>query len=228
MALIKAVVLALVAGLAGALAWAVVGYYTHFEIGWLAWGIGALVGAAARFGASSHAGMRSGLVAVVIAVLAVLAGKGGVIGAEIMRYVHENPPPVVTEENLISYYADDVAAEFEAGGRAVVWPPSGAERGQGWVESDYPADVWAEASERWRGLAPGEQAAHRETVERQVAYTPEFYSHAFSDMFTKSLSVFDALWFCLAVMTAYRLGSSRRVGVVAGASAGPGDGTPNA
>lgn len=43
----RAMTFAGVAALVGAAAWGLVAFYAHREIGWLAWGIGALVGFAA-------------------------------------------------------------------------------------------------------------------------------------------------------------------------------------
>ncbi len=226
MGLIKALVLALIAGVIGAAVWAAVSYFTGRELGLIAWGIGGLVGAAAGFGAAHEAGTPSGLIAVVVSLLAIAGGKAGVIGAELARYINENPPPAVTDENLISYYADDVAAEWAEAGEELAWPDSAAAESR-WVEGDYPADVWAEAETRWAALSADEQAEHRSWVEGEVSYSSEEVAQVFTDTFKASFSLFDVLWVCLAVFTAFRLGASPMVDAAVGGTVdgmrGPGD-----
>lgn len=61
---------------AGALIWAAISYFTNYEVGWIAWGVGGLVG-----GAAVLAGGRSQTVAIAAAVLAVLGiAAGKVLG----------------------------------------------------------------------------------------------------------------------------------------------------
>jgi hypothetical protein len=69
----KGIFAGIIAGIAGALVWAIVAYFTGFEIGWLAWGVGALVGAAVAWG--SEGTQTTGVVAVIITVIAIIAGK---------------------------------------------------------------------------------------------------------------------------------------------------------
>ena len=70
---VTGLVMALVAGAVGAAAWAAISIFANFEIGYLAWGIGALVGLAmARFGG---AGMPMGVIAAVISVASIFGGK---------------------------------------------------------------------------------------------------------------------------------------------------------
>ena len=68
-----AIVGALVAGIVGAIVWAVIAWQTNFEIGYLAWGIGALIGfIAVRLGAR---GMATAVACAAIALLSIFAGK---------------------------------------------------------------------------------------------------------------------------------------------------------
>lgn len=205
--MIKALVFGIAAGLVGAAVWTGIGFFSGYEIGFVAWGIGALVGAAVGLGAGAKAGVPTGVVAVVIAVVAVVAGKAGVIGADLARYLGENPPPAVTEENLISYVADEVVDDRQAAGQPVVWSPD-VDPNTAWVEADYPADVWAEAETRWAALSDDEKAAYRTIAEERVAYTSEVIGQAFGDALRASFSPFDLLWFGLAVVSAFKLGAS--------------------
>jgi hypothetical protein len=63
---------ALVAAVAGALVWAGIAYFTGYEVGWVAWGIGAVVG-----GAAVATGGRGQVMAVTCAGFALVAILGG-------------------------------------------------------------------------------------------------------------------------------------------------------
>ena len=64
-------------GSVGAGIWAAVGYFSGFEVGWIAWGVGGLtgLGVGAVASANGEADSASGFTASVIAILSVLAGK---------------------------------------------------------------------------------------------------------------------------------------------------------
>ena len=67
------IVAALAAGAVGALAWALIAWQAHFEIGYLAWGIGLLVGIAShKLGGS---GTANGILCAIIVLLSIFAGK---------------------------------------------------------------------------------------------------------------------------------------------------------
>lgn len=70
---VKAVVLGVVGGALGALLWAAIAYYAHMEIGYVAWGVGGLVGFASALGGGG--GRTNGVLCAVIALLSIFAGK---------------------------------------------------------------------------------------------------------------------------------------------------------
>jgi hypothetical protein len=59
-------------GALGALVWAAIAYYAQMEIGYVAWGVGALVGFASAFGGG---GTTNGVLCAAIALLSIFAGK---------------------------------------------------------------------------------------------------------------------------------------------------------
>jgi hypothetical protein len=65
----------LVGGVIGAGIWAAIVYFTGFEIGIVAWGIGLLVGFGALVLSGGRAGAAGGVIAAVLALGAVLLGK---------------------------------------------------------------------------------------------------------------------------------------------------------
>ena len=65
-----------IGGLVGAAIWAAISYAVNAEVGYVAWGIGGIVGIAVRFVAGEREeGIGPGVTAAVIAILAVLGGK---------------------------------------------------------------------------------------------------------------------------------------------------------
>ena len=74
--MIRGILFGLIAGIVGAAAWVGIGVGANAEAGFVAWGIGGLVGFAVAFGVPLHEeGVASGVVAVMISVLAIIAGK---------------------------------------------------------------------------------------------------------------------------------------------------------
>ena len=70
---IKGFIGAMVAGVIGALVWGAISYFTGYEIGYVAWGIGLLVGLGAVFVGGTSA--TNGVLCGVVALLSILGGK---------------------------------------------------------------------------------------------------------------------------------------------------------
>ena len=208
----KSVVFGLAGSLLGALIWAAVVYFVEIEVGWVAWGVGGLVGMAVAVGNDKgrQSEAAAGMLAVVLTILSIVAGKYVAIqmfvpsDAELIAGFSES----VDEEMVLSFVADDVAADFHAAGREVRWPPD-VDPNNAWAEPDYPADVWAEAEARWEALGSDARAKFRaEKVAgfgaanvdgiRALIATEAFYA-AFGPM--------DLIFFGLAIVTAFKLGS---------------------
>ena len=62
-----------IAGIIGATIWAAIEHYTHYQVGYIAWGIGAFVGYGVRRAAGEVEGVFPGVVAALIAVVSLLA-----------------------------------------------------------------------------------------------------------------------------------------------------------
>ncbi len=151
MNLIGAIVGGVVGGLVGAAVWGAVTYYSGWEIGWIAWGIGGLVGLGVHLGGRGHGGAGLGAVAVVLALAAVLLGKYATVRIELSAYLASDAAP-------LSVIADIIVAERDEAGRPVRMPrPEFAES----LSEMYPPDVWNEAVQRWEAMDPGTQEAAR-------------------------------------------------------------------
>ena len=217
----KDVVYGLVAGALGALIWAGVVYFTEYEIGWIAWGVGAMVGFAVALG--NEDGRRSptaaGVLAVAITVVSIVAGK--YLAVQTLMPSDEEIVELFTadferEEFVVSYLADDIAVEFEEAGRTVSWP-EGSDPSNAASQGDYPPDVWAEAERRWAEWAPEERDDFRTERRAEVAANveaslPELRAMFASGGFTGSFSPMDLIFFGLAMVTAWGMGSGRKSG----------------
>lgn len=146
----------LAGGLIGAAAWIVVVYFTDYELGVIAWGIGVLAGYGVRVVAGERKGTAPAVVAVVAALLCVGVGKVGSIATAIR-------PGAVTEEYAVVALADVVARDFKREGRAIEWP-AGVTQDVAAEEADYPVDVWAEAETRWLAIPPAERERYMSDV----------------------------------------------------------------
>lgn len=62
--------------LIGAVAWVVIAIFTGYEIGWIAWGLGALAGLGMAVGHEDQDGTMAGIIAAAMAVVGILAAKG--------------------------------------------------------------------------------------------------------------------------------------------------------
>ena len=194
------------AGLIGAAIWAGVAYATHREVGLVAWGIGALVGLGVRFAAREWEGAAPGAIAAGVALLAVVLGKYAAVSLVVGKELG-NIDVLVTDDDMIGSIADDICREREKQGKRLAWPPGMSVENATKAE-DYPPGVWAEAVKRWNALSPAEKVRQKEgrkqdLSRRLAADVGEVKKH----VFWASFGPFDILWFGLAVVTAFRLGS---------------------
>lgn len=101
---VTGLVVALIAGALGAAAWAALAIYANFEVGYLAWGIGALVGfATVRFGGF---GQPMGVAAAIISVASIFGGKYLAAGAGKADYVDGLVEEHASRENYESVMAE--------------------------------------------------------------------------------------------------------------------------
>ena len=140
-----------IGGLIGAVIWAVVTYSSGWEIGWIAWGIGGLVGVGVRLGTSGSGGISHGGTAVIIALVAVLGGKWAAVRLEFSAFMAGDDAP-------LGVIADTIVAEREEAGTRVPMPPEEYAES---LREMYPPDVWSEAVQRWKAIDPQQQDAMR-------------------------------------------------------------------
>lgn len=197
------------AGVGGAVVWALIAYFTGYEIGWLAWGIGAAVGAAVAWGSRNSPAM--GVAAVVISVLAILAGK--YITVEIILAKEKQTAnqgvaqQILNDEYVISWLADEIISVYQEQGIAVNWP-EGVNPEEVSSRADYPADVWQAAAAKWNSMSAEEKEAFRQNVRQQAEANIAMYASGLrKEGFLGSFGVIDIIFFGLAIVTAYKIAS---------------------
>lgn len=202
-----------IGGAIGAAIWAAVAYFLNVEIGWIAWGVGGLVGLGTALG-TGGGHPAAGVLAVAITVVSILGGKYASIqlalGGEKEEIVESALGQLGDEEYVVSWIANEIASERENAGEEVAWPDP-PEEGDGSIESEYPPDIWAEAEGRWQSLTPAEQGARRAEIETEIRENFEVFFGEFDmiEAIKGSMGALDILFFALAIGTAWQLGSGR-------------------
>lgn len=200
----------LVGGLIGMAIWAAVAYATGFEVGYIAWGVGFLAGFGVRRMSQDREGAAYGALAVLIAAASIAGAKYLVV---CLHFSALDDFAIVvqadSQEAMISDVADEVATEFEKAGRKVDWPPEEELEDESQIESARAKSaVWQEAAQRWKATPPEKQQARIEESKRQTdKVMAELTSMLRWAAFRESFSAYDLLWFGLAALTAFKLGS---------------------
>jgi len=209
--LIRWSIAAAIGGLVGASAWAGITYFTGYEIGWIAWGVGFVVRAAVRMSATSTSevstGFGPGAVAAVGALLALLVGKYAAVHLLVSKEMDNTPEMTMTAEDMVESLADEIVEAREAEGKPIDWPAeqSGEYPTQ---ESDYPPELWAEAKAKWDAVSPAEQQQRIATKQAEfIELTSQFKGVIVEQGFKDSFSPVDLLFFGLALFTAFRIGA---------------------
>lgn len=209
---INATIGAIFAGILGAVVWAAIAYFGNVEIGWIAWGIGALVGFAAAWGAGRNAGVQTGIMAAVVAAISVVGGKYVTLYFDVEDYLDQelSQPIVLEEHDMIVAEADLVVTEWEQEGRTIAWP-QGMTIAEAYEEADYPADVWQEGKRRWSAVSEADKPALMDALKAQREANRELNRDQIAadireGVFKDSFGMFDILFFGLAIFTAFGIG----------------------
>lgn len=221
-----AVVFGSVAGAIGAAAWAALAYFANLEIGWLAWGIGGLVGYATAAGSVSGNSSTSndvatgpvlGIVAVLITIVSICVGKYAMVEIGMQQalaaFDQEISEPM-SDEVLVSYLADEIGQEKhgEDWYDQYKWPenPEGVQPDS---EALYPAELWKPAQAKWEAMSADEQAEFRQTTEATAKANVEAFAGQLANQmrqegFLSTFGAMDLLFFGLAVATAWGVAGS--------------------
>ncbi len=105
----------------GAAIWIAIGYFANYEVGWIAWGIGFLVGLGVRTAADDDEGFSPGMAAVAIATI--LIAKYAVVSLLVTdmagEFVNEDQ---IEADTMIASEADSIEEEWKQAGRTIEQP----------------------------------------------------------------------------------------------------------
>lgn len=199
----------LIGGFLGLAIWVAIGYLTEHEVGYIAWGVGFIVGAAVRMGVDTSNepdGRLLGVFAAATAIGSILLAKyilftmitSGFDSAEFGAQFVDH----ASDEGRIVSIADEVVEEMTQKGQTLKWAP-GMNVETAEKEADYPIEVWKEAKARWDAVSPEEK---QRTKDEEVAAFKKIFAQ-FRPSFKDYFSPYDLLWFGLATMTAFRIGN---------------------
>ncbi len=151
-------------------------------------------------------GPVAGMVAAVLAVVSVLAGKYAMVHL-LMAAPAASLEEYLDDDAMISSIADQIVVEHESAGRAVSWP-AGVNADEAYERSHYPPEIWTEAESRWNAVSAEEKENLKKAQAELIGAVFESVEGAPSALFLASFGGFDLLWFGLAAVTAFRLGAS--------------------
>lgn len=194
----------------GAAIWVAVGYFSNYEIGYIAWAIGLFAGIGVRAFAGDDDGYGPGAAAVGTAVFAILVAKYLVISLSMNAMLEEfanADSSSFSREDSIAMVADEIVEELPDA-EAVVWPVDESVYEDDDISNDYPADLWKQATEKWDSTPTDQQQA---IIEKRVTAQNEMMNQFADQMkgqaFKAGFSPIDLLWFGLAAFTAFKVGS---------------------
>lgn len=194
---------ALAGGVAGAAAWGVLTYFTGYEVGFVAWGIGALVGVGMYAMSKGVGGAGAGVLAALVALAAVLGGKLTVAHLMARDFVHEQTHAEVSDEDAIAYLSGEEAERVEADG------------GDPWTADGeaYTVGVTNAAKSRWRAMSALDQAHFKDRMKSEAQEHASAATGIVTVIaFLTSFGMYDFIWLGLSVSTAYRIGAQVSAG----------------
>lgn len=210
---VRALVAGLAATLIGGIVWAVVVIATHYELGWIAWALGALVGwAMARAAGGMDARLAwpaAGLAFLGLGVGKILILSVGAVNS-IAREIEQYPDAVraVAFQELIDTRGFPPEIQGILDTLSDEATPDSATIDSLLAVVDRRVEVW--------------QPAQRDSLIRAYARA-EYELIPWGERLRVSLSLYDILWAGLAIATAWRLagGATPPSGPESGAESGP-------
>ncbi len=140
---------ALAGGLLGAGGWAALAYFGATEAGYAAIVVGLLAGAGVAVSAREHCGGRTIGIALGLALLFIVIGKGGAGVVMTLAHGPKTPPPVsVTPDSARVLLAKEVAGSMAKDGKQLYWPV-GFSESTATQQEHFPPEVWQEAMSKW-------------------------------------------------------------------------------
>lgn len=201
----------IIAGAIGAALWAGVAFALHRELGILAWGLGALVGAGVAAGAKGEVGFHTGLLAAIISIASICAGKYAVVNTVVDDAVASTVTDVADhfgEDQAKIYLARQLVTQQVEEGKTLEWP-AGMNANDARNREDFPSAIVNDVEARWNAMDQQARTTYTNSARENVVSTlGQRVEEVKADAFLTTFSLFDILFFILAVGTSFRLGAS--------------------
>ena len=206
--MVKGIIGACVGGAIGAAIWAAIVYFTGYEVGYVAVGVGVLAGFGMSVGSGDETNALTGGLAAVIAIAALLVGKYAVVNLYVNKAASgAQASMVITLDDAKCFVADQLVPEYEASGKKLTWP-EGQSLETAAEQAHYPTDLWADMESRWATLTTTQQESYRIAAEQRAKDGLQAFAAVVKqEGFASSFSLWDALWFVLAIGAAYKIGA---------------------
>ncbi len=178
---------ALIGGLIGATIWAAVAFFFDYEIGYIAWGVGGLVGLGATISNDSQkagGGMVIGVMAAIVAIGSIAGGKYAAAYFAVHKWVDKNGAfeEMTVADVDVDWVLDTIATELceekIKNGETIDWGDDTVYVEAAYWPEDYPLDIRDETVDRWDAMDSSEQRDFR----RAIADSLSEYDVSISDI----------------------------------------------
>jgi hypothetical protein len=215
-----------IAALAGAGLWVLISVLWRWEIGLLALGIGAFVGAATRWGIPTSRQLPNrtvifkGLLGAALTLLAIGGGKLGAAWLELeweyrdyLSQVEQAGSMIATAETAMVHLALDLVEAKEAAGETLAWP-AGKDSDSAFEPSDFPPEIWAETLQDWEGMPELDKLRHIEVAQAALTAFSKAERQAWGvldlwGVIQLNMDLFDLVFTLLASVAAYHIATAR-------------------
>jgi hypothetical protein len=195
---------ALMGGMIGAAIWAAIAHFFNLEVGYIAWGVGLLVGLGFRFLGGDAKGPVAGIATAAIAVVSILAGKYCAVALALGAFGSESVE--FFPEDGIAHEARQLAEARELKGEKINWPEVADDAP---ARETFPAEIWHEAEKTWHALTPAEQEQRLAQRRKEFqAIAGQLDDHLQWIVFRNSFNIIDLIFGFLAISTAYKLAAA--------------------
>ena len=189
-----------IAAVIGAAVWAAIAYYGEVEIGYLAWGIGLLVGLGVSAGSRSG-GVGAAVVAVLLTVASLLGGKY----AAVHFLLQKNSQMVFGDEDFKVILAEGHLAEARAAGKPIKFRNGKTEETYESL-SDLPPEIVAATNEQFNSMTEEDRTTRKAEIEALLSQIiGDGNAQRTQDVFWASFGPIDIVFFLLGIVTAGRV-----------------------
>lgn len=196
-----------IAAIIGAVAWAAIAHYGKVEIGYLAWGIGLLVGLGVSAGSRSG-GIGAAAIAVVLTVLSLVGGKYAAVSLAVGEL----------DASLPAFEMDDEAVKMRIASTSLMESGqdiskmkfrNGTDYETAESLDDFPEKIAEKARSEFDQMTPDEVNETKEKAEAEYhQIVAAFESEIMQQGFLDSFSGFDIIFFLLGIFTAGKVALS--------------------